>query len=82
MIKRGIKIILITITCPIRLMSKTINSHRTKPNSGNKNNENKYTNSEGGLAPLYRVIEKNKPPKIKEITHETNVISIDLARKI
>jgi hypothetical protein len=81
MVKRGINIILITINCPIRLMIKTINSHKTNPNRGNKNNENKYTNSEGELEPLNRLIDKNKPPKMIEMIHETIVLSIDLARK-
>jgi hypothetical protein len=62
-------------------MSKTINSHKTNPNSGNKNNKNKYTNSEGELEPLIRLIDKNKPPKMIEMIHETIVLSIDLARK-
>jgi hypothetical protein len=66
----------------MRLVIDTINSLKIKANTGNKNSENKNTNSGGKLPPFNRLKIKNEPPTIIEITQDTKVITMDLARKI
>jgi hypothetical protein len=63
-------------------MINTINSLKIKANTGNKNSENRNTNGGGKLPPFNRLKIKNELPKIIEITHDTKVVTIDLARKI